>query len=159
MLLLPHNHYAQLLIALTTSAYYSPEERTMSSYNYLSFQRKVQAALESVERVLQLERKPRLADDVDHTYGAKYGLVNLTSNVAIIAFMNCLERLGLDTEVLKSIDKTKPATLEFESSTSPIFLKKVTVDVSFLLIMMIIPLLNGCLIGWVDYELSCTTRC
>ena len=122
---------AQLLNALTTSAYYPAQEKTMSSYNYLSFQRKVQAALESVERVLELERKPRLADEIDHTYGAKYGLVNLTSNVAIIAFMNCLKRLGLDTEVLKSIDKTKPATLEFESSTSPIFLKEVTVDVRF----------------------------
>ena len=101
----------------------------MSSYNYLSFQRKVKDALQSVERALELERKPRLAEDVDHTYGAKYSLVNLTTNAAIIAFMNALEKLGLDAAVLKSIDKTRPATLQFESSTSAKFLKEVKVDV------------------------------
>ena len=100
-----------------------------SSFELLSFQRKVKDALQSVERTLELERKPRLAADVDHTYGAKYGLVNLTSNAAIIAYMNCFEKLGLDSAVLKSIDKTKPATLRFDSSTACKFLQEVTVDV------------------------------
>ena len=100
-----------------------------SSFNHLAFQRKVQAALQSVERTLELERKPRLAGDVEHTYGAKYELVNLTTNAAIIAYMNCLEKLGLTAEVLKSIDKSKPTTLRFESSTTCDFLKEVKVDV------------------------------
>ena len=100
-----------------------------SSFELLSFQRKVKDALQSVERTLELERKPQLAADVDHTYGAKYGLVNLTSNAAIIAYMNCFEKLGLDAAVLKSIDKTKPATLRFDSSTACKFLKEVKVDV------------------------------
>jgi len=100
-----------------------------SSFQVLSFQRKVQDALQTVERTLELERKPRLAADVDHTYGAKYGLVNLTSNAAIIAYMNCFNKLGLDADVLKCIDKTKPATLRFDSATSWNFLKKATVDV------------------------------
>jgi hypothetical protein len=99
-----------------------------SSFHLLSFQRKVQEALQSVERTLELERKPRLAADVDHTYGAKFGLVNVTSNAAIIAYMNCLERLGLDANALKSIDKTKPATLRFDASTTWKFLKEVVVD-------------------------------
>ena len=99
-----------------------------SSFHLLSFQRKVQDALQCVERTLELERKPRLAADVDHTYGAKYGLVNLTSNAAIIAYMNCLERLGLDTNALKSIDKTKPTTLRFDASTTWKFLKEVVMD-------------------------------
>eukprot|EP00581_Thalassiosira_minuscula_P032482 CAMPEP_0183784576 /NCGR_PEP_ID=MMETSP0739-20130205/66049_1 /TAXON_ID=385413 /ORGANISM="Thalassiosira miniscula, Strain CCMP1093" /LENGTH=996 /DNA_ID=CAMNT_0026028547 /DNA_START=118 /DNA_END=3109 /DNA_ORIENTATION=+ len=101
----------------------------MASYNYLSFQNKVKGALQDVQRALELERKPRLAEDVDHTYGAKYGLVNLTTNAAIIAFMNCFKKFGLDGDVLKSIDKTKPATLQFELSTSSKFLKEVKVDV------------------------------
>jgi hypothetical protein len=100
-----------------------------SSFHLLSFQRKVQDALRSVERTLELERKPRLAADVDHTYGAKYGLVNLTSNAAIIAYMNCLERLGLDANALTSIDRTKPTTLRFDSSSTWKFLKEVVVDV------------------------------
>jgi hypothetical protein len=78
------------------------------SFHLLSFQRKVQDALQSVERTLELERKPCLAGDIDHTYGAKYSLVNLTSNAAIIAYMTCLERLGLDAYALKSVDKAKP---------------------------------------------------
>jgi hypothetical protein len=82
-----------------------------------------------VERTLELERKPRLAGDVDHTYGAKYGLVNLTSNASIIAYMNCLERLGLDANTLKSIDKTKPTTLRFDGSSTWKILKEIEVDV------------------------------
>jgi len=100
-----------------------------SSFHLLAFQRKVQDALKSVERTLELERKPRLATDVDHTYGAKYRLVNMTSNAAIIADMSCFEKLGLDASVLKSIDKTKSATLRFDSATACTFLKEVNVDV------------------------------
>ncbi len=100
-----------------------------SSFHLLSFQRKVQDALQSVERTLELERKPRLAGDVDHTYSAKYGLVNLTSNAAIIAYMTCLEMLGLDANALKSIDKTQPTTLRFDASRRWKFLKEIEVDV------------------------------
>ena len=128
--------YIQLILHIdqkttpSTSAYYfSPKMSLSSSFDLLSFNRKVQDALQSVERTLELERKPQLAADVDHTYGAKYGLVNLTSNAAIIAYINCFEKLGLDAAVLKSIDKTKPATLRFESSTSCKYLKEVQVDV------------------------------
>jgi hypothetical protein len=100
-----------------------------SSFHLLSFQRKVQDALQSVERTLELERKPRLAADVDHSYGAKFKLVDLTSNAAIIAYINCLERLGLDANALNSIDKTKTATLRFDASTTWKFLKEVLIDV------------------------------
>ena len=100
-----------------------------SSFNLLSFQRKVGDALKALERALELERSPRLAGDVEHTYGTKYGLVNLSSNAAIIAYMNCFEKLGLDASVLKKIDKTKPATLRFEASASSEFVKEVAVDV------------------------------
>jgi len=72
-----------------------------SSFDLLSFQQKVKDALTSLERTLELEHKPRLAANVDHTYGAKYGLVNLTSNAAIIAYMNCFKKLGLNAAVLK----------------------------------------------------------
>ena len=100
-----------------------------NSFQLLSFQRKVSDALQTVERTLELERKPQLASDVDHTYGAKYALVNLTSNTAIIAIISCLEKLGLESNVLKNIDKTKPSTLRFYASTTCKFIKEVTVDV------------------------------
>ena len=100
-----------------------------NSFQLLSFNRKVQDALQTVERTLELERKPQLASDVDHTYGAKYSLVNLTSNTAIIAIISCLEKLGLDSTALRSINKTKPTTLRFDASTTSKFIKEVAVDV------------------------------
>jgi hypothetical protein len=100
-----------------------------NSFQLLSFQRKVSDALQTVERTLELERKPQLASDVDHTYGAKYALVNLTSNTAIIAIICCLEKLGLGSTILESIDKSKPCTLRFDASTTSKFIKEVTVDV------------------------------
>jgi len=106
-----------------------------SSFHLLSFERKVQDALRDVERMLELERKPRLAADVDHAYGDKYALVDLTSNVAIIAYANCLERLGLDVKTLMMISSSidggtnKSVTLRFDASTTWEFSKEVEVDV------------------------------
>ena len=82
-----------------------------------------------MERILDVEKKPRIAGNVDHNYIDKYELVNVTANTAIIAYMNVLERFGLTTDVLKSIDKSKPTTIRFEASTKLEFLKEVVVDV------------------------------
>ncbi|EJK59017.1 hypothetical protein THAOC_20813 [Thalassiosira oceanica] len=102
------------------------------NFNHVSFQRKVNDALTAVERTLELERSPRLAEEVDHTYGAKYELVDLTTNAAIIAYMTCLEKLGLNGLILGSIVEgagDKPLTLRFDVSTTPTFTKEVKVKV------------------------------
>mmetsp|Transcript_36045 Transcript_36045/g.85910 ORF Transcript_36045/g.85910 Transcript_36045/m.85910 type:complete len:950 (+) Transcript_36045:88-2937(+) len=102
------------------------------NFNHLSFQRKVNDALTAVERTLELERSPRLAEEVDHTYGAKYELVDITTNAAIIAFMTCLEKLGLNGLILGAIVEgagNKPLTLRFDVSTTPTFMKEVKVKV------------------------------
>ncbi|KAL7529655.1 hypothetical protein ACHAWF_003071, partial [Thalassiosira exigua] len=99
------------------------------SFQRLSFERKVREALATVERTLALERKPSLAADVDHEYGAKYALVDATTNAAIAAYVTCLGKLGLDEAALRGLDGTKPATLRFEASISREFLKEVVVDV------------------------------
>jgi hypothetical protein len=88
----------------------------------------VDARLDADQQLL-VEMVTRLAADVDHSYGAKFKLVDLTSNAAIIAYINCLERLGLDANALNSIDKTKTATLRFDASTAWKFLKEVVIDV------------------------------
>ena len=100
-----------------------------SSYENLAFQRKVNDALTAVERILAIEKKPLIAGEVEHTYGAKYELVNSVSNVAIIAYMNALEKIGLDADVLKAIDDSTPTTLCFDASTTCKFLEKKVVDV------------------------------
>jgi len=100
-----------------------------SSYENLAFQRKVNDALTAVERILAIEKKPLIAGDVEHTYGSKYELVNSVSNVAIIAYMNALEKIGLDEDLLKAIDDSTPTTLCFDASTTCKFLEKKVVDV------------------------------
>ncbi|KAL7479988.1 hypothetical protein ACHAW6_005701 [Cyclotella cf. meneghiniana] len=98
-------------------------------FERLGFEGKVNDALRSVERILDIERHPRLAGDVEHTYGSKYELVNSTTNAALIAYMNVFEKMGLDISVLKSIDKTKPTTIRFDANTSCKFVKETSVDV------------------------------
>ncbi|KAL7501535.1 hypothetical protein ACHAWT_009804 [Skeletonema menzelii] len=100
-----------------------------SPYENLAFKRKVDDALTAVERTLSIEKRPLIAGDVEHTYGAKYELVDCVSNVAIIAYMNSLEKLGLSVDVLKTIDCTTPTTLCFDASTTCKFLEKKVVDV------------------------------
>ncbi|KAL9182668.1 hypothetical protein ACHAXT_013320 [Thalassiosira profunda] len=102
---------------------------SLSAFNALAFQRKVDDALRVVARTLELERKPRLASEVDHDYGAKYSLVNSTSNAAVIAYVNALEKLGLDAAALKAIDKSKAVTLRFEAETKSEFVEEKRVDV------------------------------
>ena len=100
-----------------------------SAYENLAFERKVNDALTAVERILSIEKKPSIAGDIEHTYGAKFELVNSVSNVAIIAYMNTLEKFGLDADVLKTIDDSRSTTLRFDASTSCKFLEKKVVDV------------------------------
>ena len=84
----------------------------------------VDRALETVDRILHAQRNYRLADKVNHSYDDKFGLANLMTNVAVIAQMDCLERMGLTVDVLQSLDKTKATTLRFEASEKFTFLKE-----------------------------------
>ena len=85
--------------------------------------------MKAVKRILEVHRNPRLAEDVEHEYGDKYRLVDQVANTALIAQLNELVHFGLTDEVLKAIDKTKPATLRFQASDSCKFLKDQLVEV------------------------------
>ncbi|KAG7361034.1 hypothetical protein IV203_036134 [Nitzschia inconspicua] len=93
------------------------------------FGQHVSDALNEVDRILNLGRNPRLAEDVDHEYADKYALANTLTNTAIIAQMNVLDCLGLTDHILKKIDFTKPTTLRFQAIDSCEFIKKQVVDV------------------------------
>jgi len=93
------------------------------------FKGNVDSAVKSVERILNIHRNPRLAEDVDHEYENKYDLANLLSNTWLIAQMNCLERMGLTAEILRGIDKSQSTTLRFQATTFCSFLRKMTLQV------------------------------
>jgi hypothetical protein len=89
----------------------------------------VNRALKSVAQILEVHRRPQLAEHVDHTYDDKYTLVDALSNVAIIAQINVLAGLGLTAEMLKNLSKEQAnrnrsiTTLRFQASESVTFEK------------------------------------
>ena len=107
-----------------------PKLKSPSSFERLSFERKVNDAIQSIERILDIERHPRLAGEVEHTmYKTKYTLVETTTNASLIAYMNVFEKMGLNSSVLQSIDKTQATTLRFDASINCTFEKEVIVDI------------------------------
>jgi hypothetical protein len=98
------------------------------------FRSQVESALDSVQRVLDVNRKPRLAEDMDHEYDDKYALAEFLTNTTIAAQMNILERMGLTEDKLKHlydmvhVDK-RSITLVFEAEDTCTFLKEQLVDV------------------------------
>jgi len=104
-----------------------------SDFQAQVFEANVRNALVSVQRVLDVDRSPkvRLAEEVDHDYVDKYKLADLLTNTTIVALMAVLEQLGLTKEVLQSIgdiSKDKATTLRFSSSESCTFVKEEVVD-------------------------------
>ena len=85
-------------------------------------------ALENVQKILDVERNPRLAEDIDHQYSDKYVLANRMTNTAIIAQMNCLQHFGLTPSVIKDIDLSKAITLRFDASEKCTLLKQKVVE-------------------------------
>eukprot|EP00934_Nitzschia_sp_Nitz4_P000039 Nitzschia sp. Nitz4//scaffold22_size323478//192982//195967//NITZ4_000553-RA/size323478-augustus-gene-0.206-mRNA-1//1//CDS//3329543073//39//frame0 len=98
-------------------------------YNQALFERKVSEALKTVQRILDVNRNPRLAGDVDHFYEDKYSLANTITNTALIAQLQVLQQFGLTLETLQTCDHTKPLTLRFQASDSCSFLKEQVVKV------------------------------
>jgi hypothetical protein len=104
-------------------------ESPYSHFNEQVFRSSVDKALETVKQILEVNRKPLLAEKVDHQYEDKYELAESMTNIAIIAQLNCLEKLGLTPKVLKEIDQSQNTTLRFKASETCTFLKEQTVDV------------------------------
>jgi hypothetical protein len=89
----------------------------------------VDKALKTVQQILEVNRNPQLAEEVDHDYQNKFELADRMTNIAIVAQMNCLERLGLTLEMLQGMDESKSTTLRFQASEKCTFLKEQTVEV------------------------------
>eukprot|EP00934_Nitzschia_sp_Nitz4_P003748 Nitzschia sp. Nitz4//scaffold57_size113557//33958//34375//NITZ4_003985-RA/size113557-augustus-gene-0.179-mRNA-1//-1//CDS//3329554828//3738//frame0 len=83
----------------------------MGYFDRDEFEEKVSNALKAVERILEVDRNPRLAGNVDHTYDDKYALADSITNSAILAVLNALHEIGLTLEVLQSVDVSKPVTM------------------------------------------------
>lgn len=92
----------------------------------------VNDALQTVNRILQIERDPRLAEKVDHDYIDKYKLADQVTNMSLIALMNVFECMGLTKKHLEKIESNSSTskTLRFQATDSCKFLKEQVVNVT-----------------------------
>lgn len=90
-----------------------------------------------VKQILEANRNPKMAADVDHEYENKYHLAEQLTNMAIASHMNCLEQLGLTLNILQELKAaasngntlSKSITLRFQAAEACTFLKEQTVEV------------------------------
>eukprot|EP00548_Thalassiothrix_antarctica_P002812 CAMPEP_0194134468 /NCGR_PEP_ID=MMETSP0152-20130528/4546_1 /TAXON_ID=1049557 /ORGANISM="Thalassiothrix antarctica, Strain L6-D1" /LENGTH=1063 /DNA_ID=CAMNT_0038830223 /DNA_START=66 /DNA_END=3257 /DNA_ORIENTATION=+ len=105
-----------------------------TAFHEKQFHGLVNKALQSVRKILDVNRNPRIAEDMNHTYDDKYALVEFLTNTAIAAQINILERMGLSETKLKRLieivqNENRTITLCFEAEDSCMFLKEQMVDV------------------------------
>jgi hypothetical protein len=67
------------------------------------FRRDVDNAMQSVQQILEMNRMPCLAHEMDHTYDDKYTLSEFMTNTAMSALMTVLERMGLTKDALTTL--------------------------------------------------------
>jgi len=105
-----------------------------TAFHEKQFHGLVNKALQSVRKILDVNRNPRIAEDMEHKYEDKYALAEFLTNTSIAAQINILERMGLSEAKLKRLIEIvqvekRTVTLCFESEDSCTFLKEQMVDV------------------------------
>ena len=98
------------------------------------FHRDVEKAMHSVQQILETNRMPRLAHEMDHTYDDKYALSEFMTNTAMSALMSALERMGLTKDALATLQQwvqveKRTITLRMEFCDSCHFFKEQNVNV------------------------------
>jgi len=93
------------------------------------FRGQVDRALAEMKTVLDNERRPTYAADVQHTYDDKYLLAEFLTNSASAGLLNCLDFLGLTEKQAKQLQQwasDRSVTLEFTSEERCTFDRKAT---------------------------------
>ena len=98
------------------------------------FRRDVDNAMQSVQQILETNRMPRLAHEMDHTYDDKYTLSECMTNTAMSALMTVLERMGLTKNALTTLQQwvqveKRTVTLRMEFRDTCQFFKEQNVNV------------------------------
>lgn len=91
------------------------------------FKRQVDAALQRIKTVLENTRNPQYPADVAHRYDDKFYMIESLANVACAAQVNCLQKLGLEADQLKTAlqwVQSRSVTLRFTHSYTCTFLRK-----------------------------------
>jgi hypothetical protein len=105
-----------------------------SAFQEEQFRRRVDKALKTVATILENQRTPRYAQEIDHKYDDKFALANFMTNTAIASYTNVLERMGMDQDKLEKLCKAvhedkRSVTLRFAAEDSCGFLFEKDVNV------------------------------
>jgi hypothetical protein len=106
-----------------------------TAFHEQQFHELVKKALDSVQKILDVNRNPRITEDMDHQYDDKYALAEFLTNTTIAAQMNFMERMGLSEDKLRRlynmvhVDK-RSVTICFEAEDTCSFLKEQQMDVA-----------------------------
>ena len=104
----------------------------MSSFDELNFRRQVQSSLDVVKRILDVNRKPVFASDVQHQYQDKYILAEMLSNMTLASTLYSLQTIGVDdSSMQKMLDwsECRSVTLSLRATERCNFVRKTTRDV------------------------------
>ena len=105
----------------------------MPRYDEGHFRGQVDRALTTLKQALHTTRHPTYAEDTDHTYDDKFGLVEFLTNVSLAAQFACLESIGLDAGKLAQLQALahagKQCTLRLTATERCTFLREVSRDV------------------------------
>ena len=105
----------------------------MPRYDEGHFRGQVDRALTTLKQALHTTRHPTYAEDTDHTYDDKFGLVEFLTNVSLAAQFACLESIGLDAAKLAQLQAFahagKQCTLRLTATERCAFLREVSRDV------------------------------
>jgi hypothetical protein len=97
---LPIVYFAFLIFSITLST----SMCSLFHPNTAGVPPEVERALQVVRKLLDQNKNPMIAADVDHDYDDKYSLVEFVTNTGIAATLNVLEQLdGFNEEILKQV--------------------------------------------------------
>ena len=99
----------------------------MDNYSAMQMQEKVAYSLATVKQVLDQNRDPLLAGDVQHEYADKYLLAEVMTGAASASALSSLELLGLKADDLRQLVRwaqERSVTLAFHSTETCGFIEK-----------------------------------
>mmetsp|Transcript_8391 Transcript_8391/g.8561 ORF Transcript_8391/g.8561 Transcript_8391/m.8561 type:complete len:961 (+) Transcript_8391:116-2998(+) len=101
----------------------------MNTFDEAIFRNQVDKSLVRVRQILDTNRHPQYATDINHHYDDKYNLSEFLTKMALSGILNCLNYYGLSAQQLKAIlqwvAENKAVTLRFKSHESCAFLKEI----------------------------------
>jgi hypothetical protein len=104
----------------------------MPNFDEAHFRNQVQRSLNVVKRILDVNRKPLFAADVQHQYQDKYILAEMISNMVLASTLSSFANFGVSDDKMQTImgwAACRSVSFSFKSTEQCSFVRKTTRDV------------------------------